>query len=169
MSYVMVGVTAFSAINQYQQGQVANAQAGLKGQALDYAAGVEQQSALETARLIRRAGRKQVGAANAAYAAAGVQVGEGSALETERQIGQDVEHDAFQALLDGNRRARGLHTDATMTRIGGEMQQSAATVNAVTTLASGAYQSMRSNGWRTAGPGFSGTQAPAPVVDYSRR
>lgn len=47
------------------------------------------------------------------------------------------------------------------------MRKTAGYVNAVGTVLSGGYQAMRSNGWRTAGPGFSGLQAPAPVEDRS--
>lgn len=163
MSWVMVAVTGMNAFNQIQQGKYANAQAGLQAAQNDYQAQVEQDNALKTAALIRRAGKRQVGQANAAYAAAGVKVGEGSTLETERQIDQDVEHDAFQAILEGGRRARGLRTEGELTRINGRMQETAGYVNAVGTVMGGMYQGMRSNGWRTNGPGFSGTQAPAPV------
>jgi hypothetical protein len=100
----------------------------------------------------------QVGAANAAYAGAGVKVGEGSAARREQEITQDYEHDAYQAILEGKRRARGLQTDAQMTRIDGSAWQTAGYVNAAGTLLGGAYQGMRS----TAGaPGRAGLQRHA--------
>jgi hypothetical protein len=163
MAWVAVAIGGMNAMNQIQQGRYANAQAGLQAQQLDYQAQVEQDTALKTAEIIRRAGRRQVGQANATYAAAGVKVGEGSALETERQIDQDVEHDAFQTILEGSRRAGGLRADAAMTRADGRAREAAGYVNAVGTALGSAYQGLKSSGWRTAGPGFSGTQAPAPV------
>lgn len=163
MAWVMVAVTGMNAFGQVMQGRTANAQAQLQAQVSDYQAKVEEQNALETAKIIRRAGQRQVGEANAAYAAAGVKVGEGSAGEVERDITQGYEHDAYQAILEGSRRASGLRTDATLTRINGRMAQTAGVVNAVGTVLSGGYGALKASGWRTAGPGFSGQQAPAPV------
>jgi len=170
MSWVLVAVTGMTAFNNVQQGRYAKAQAGLQAAMSDYQAQVEQDNALKTAEIIRRAGRKQVGQANAAFAGAGVRVGVGSASDVEREITQNYEHDAFQALLEGGRRAFGLQLDSELTRINGRMQAAAGGVNAVGTVLGGTYGAMRANGWRTAGPGFSGTQAPAPVetrtIDY---
>jgi hypothetical protein len=169
MSFITVAVIGSQAFGQLQQGKYAQGQANLNASQLDYRAQVEQHNALQAAQVIRRAGRRQVGQAVAAYAGAGVKVGEGSALEVEGQIGREVEHDAFQTLLEGDLRALGLRTDATMERIGGRMQRSASTVAAVNTVLSGGYNAMRANGWRTGGPGFSGQQKPAPVEDRSTR
>ena len=169
MSWVMVAVGGMTAFNQVQQGRTARQQGNMQAQASEFQARIEQENALKTAEIIRRAGRRQVGQASAAYAAAGVKVGEGSALETERQINLDVEHDAFQSLLEGGRRARGLQTDAEMARAQGRMAQAAGYVNAMGTVLSTGYSALRANGWRSNGPGFSGTRAPAPVEDRSFR
>lgn len=169
MSFVTMAVTAVSAFGQINAGRNAKMQGDLQGQVDDYSAQVEQQSALETARLIRRAGRRQVGAANAAYAGAGVKVGEGSAGETERQINLDVEHDAYQALLEGSRRASGLRVQGEFARSQGRMAESAGYVNAIGTVLGGYGQGLRASGWRSQGPGYSGTQKPAPVVNRDVR
>ncbi|HON29427.1 MAG TPA: hypothetical protein PLN11_00090 [Ottowia sp.] len=162
-------LAAAQGFNQVQAGRWSKAQADANAAQADYQAQLEQDNALKSAELIRRAGRNQVGQTVAAYAGAGAKVGEGSALEAERQVNQDVEHDAFQAILEGGRRARGLRTQAELTRIDGHMKQTAANVSAVGTVMGGAYGALRASGWRTAGPGFSGTQAPAPVEDRSIR
>lgn len=167
MSFVAVAVTGFNAFQNIQAGKYAQGQANLSAMQLEYQGKIERETALETARVIRRAGRKVLGQATAAYAGAGVKVGEGSASEVERQITQDVEHDAYQAILEGNRRARGMETQGALTRIDGDLRARAGYVNAIGTVLGGGYQAMRANGWRTAGPGFSGTQAPAPVTDLS--
>jgi hypothetical protein len=158
-----IAMTAMSGFSALQQGKTANAQANMQAQQADYEATIEQQNALRTAAMIRRAGAKQVGQANAAYAGAGVKIGEGSAGETERQITQDYEHDAFQALLEGSRRASGLRLDASMQRTQGKLAQSAGLVNAVGNVLQGGYSALKASGWRTNGPGWAGTQAPAPV------
>lgn len=165
MSFVTVAIAGFNAFQQVQAGKMAQGQANLQASQQEYQGQVERETALNTARIIRRAGRRQVAQANAAYAGAGVKVGEGSAGLVEQEVAQNVEHDAFQALLEGNRRARGMETDAQLTRIDGSLKKTAGYVNAVGTVLASTYQGMRANGWRTAGPGFSGQQAPAPVVN----
>ena len=100
----------------------------------------------ETHKLEKRLCR-QVGQANAAFAGAGVKVGEGSAREVERQINQDVEHDAFQTILEGDRRSLGLKTQATMARIDGSMKQTAGYVNAAGSLLATGYQAYTK--WKT--------------------
>lgn len=165
MSWVTVAVTGVSALNSISQGHTAKAQGALQQQADNYAAGVEEQSALETARIIRKAGARTVSAQTAAYAGAGVKVGEGSAAEVERQTNLDVEHDAFQALLEGSRRARGLRTQGAFAMGQGNAAQTAGYLNAATTVLAGGYGVLKSSGWRANGPGYSGGQEPAPVVN----
>lgn len=168
MSFVTVGITATSAFGQIQSGRYAKGVAGVQASEMDYRAQVENDNALKTAALIQRAGARQVGQTNAAYAGSGVVVGQGSAGAVEQEVTQNVQHDAFQALLEGSRRARGMETQADLTRIDGGMRQTAGNVNAVGTVLGGVYQGMKNNGWRTnGGPGFSGGQAPAPVTDLS--
>lgn len=169
MSFVTVAISAVTAFGQANAGRTAKLQGQLQGQADDYSAQVEQQSALETARIIRKAGRRQLGAANAAYAGAGVKVGEGSAGEVERQINLDVEHDAYQALLDGSRRATNLRLQGSGARAQGELSEAAGYVNAAGTVLGGFGQSLRASGWRSQGAGYSGTQAPARVVNRDVR
>lgn len=150
MSWISVAVVGSSALGQIQQGRYAAGQSRLQAAQDEYQAQVEEDTAMKTAELIRRAGKRQAGAANAAYAAAGVKVGEGSALEVEGQIYRDSEKDAFQAILEGGRRARGLRTDATMGRENASMQQTAGIVNAVGTVLGGVRDYKR-GGWKTGG------------------
>lgn len=163
MSWVAVAVTGMNAFQQVQSGRMARSQAGLQASMAEYQAKIEQETALKTAEVIRKAGRRQVGQAAASFAGAGVKVGEGSAAEVERDITMAYEQDAFQALLDGGRRASGLQTDAKLTRASGDMQYAAGIVNAAGTVLQGVGQYQRASGWRTQGPngwdagGFNGT------------
>lgn len=153
---VAVAVGTINAAGQIMSGRNAEAQAGLQAMQLEYQAGIEEASALKTAGLIRKAGRLQVGQTTAAYAASGVQVGQGSAAEVEREINQGVEQDAFQTILDGGRRAGGLRTEATMARIEGRNRRRAATVAAVgTMLSTGAQAYSKWNTTPSAGDGLS--------------
>jgi len=162
---ISILATSVTALGQYQQGQAAKAQANYQAGQQDYQAKVEQDDALATAEMIRKAGRRQVGEANAAFAASGVKVGEGSAGEVDREIYQGSEHDAFMSILTGDRRARGLREEADLTRAAGKNAARAGVINAFGTVLGGGYSALRNSGWRTAGPGFSGTQAPAPVIN----
>ena len=147
MSYVMVAVAGVNAFNQVQGGKWQKAQGDLQAMQADYQAKQEREAAAGMAEVIRRAGRRQMGAATAGYAAAGVRVGEGSAGEVERDIGQAVEQDAFQTLLTGNRRAAGLELEGKVARIGGKLAQSASYAQAANTLAQGYASGAKS--WKT--------------------
>jgi hypothetical protein len=119
----------------------------------------EREAALETAAIIRKAGRRQRGQATAAYAASGARVGEGSAAEVDREIVQGVEHDAFTAILEGDRRAMGLELDAKLRQIAGKAERRAGMINAVGTVLGGYAKFMDANGWKTPVPNR------APVED----
>lgn len=163
MSYVNAGMMAVNAFSSVQAGK--NARGAIESQAtqMDFQAAREEAAALDTAKVIRRAGRRQVAQTGAAYAGAGVKVGEGTAQLVEDEITQDVEHDAFQALLTGDRRANALRTQADLARITGKSTEQAGNVNAANSVLRSGYQSMQTSGWRTNGPGFSGGQQGAPV------
>lgn len=170
MSYVTVAVAGMSAMQQISAGRNANLQGQVQGQGLDYAAQQEQESALQTAGIIRRAGQRQVGQTKGSIAASGVKVDEGSAAELTQQIAHDSEMDAFQALLEGGRRSRALGVEAVGARAQGAAAKAAGYVNATGTLLGGFNSSLKANGWRTNGqPGFAGGQRGAPIEDRSIR
>lgn len=166
MSAVFVAIQAYG---QFEAGQ--NQRRLYNNQALqaDYQAQLEHEAGQQQARVIRREGQRAVGAATAGYAASGVMVDSGSAVETQRDITHAAEHDAFQAILDADRRSRGQRLEAVNARESGNMASAAGLLNAATTLATGSYNGMKASGWRSRGPGFSGTQAPAPVVDLGQK
>lgn len=87
-------------------------------------------SARGEAEVIRRNTETARGSAVAGQAASGVKVGEGSALEVERQILRLGEQDALMTILTGERRARAL-------RAGGALQAKAGS-NALTNSLLGA-------------------------------
>jgi hypothetical protein len=81
------------------QKEQANAQAQ---QALNDAA-YEQDAYKQQADKIRRAGKAQVGETNAALAASGAKLGEGTPLELKKTIIQRSEEDALTAIMSGGR------------------------------------------------------------------
>lgn len=144
----MAGSAGFSAMGSISGGNADRAQANYQAAQEDYQARVAQDDALAQADIIRKSARRTKAEASAAYAGAGVKVGEGSAEEVDRQIGIDSEHDAAMAILTGNRRARGLNQDAEMTRLAGRNAARSGVVKAFGTALSAGYQI--SSGWRTA-------------------
>lgn len=103
---------------------------------LNYQAAVERDNAQAEAQAIRRDGRRNVGTTIASIAASGVKVGQGSAADAERQVLQDTETDASMAILNGERRARGLDTQAVSRRRAGRDARASGYVGAATSLLS---------------------------------
>lgn len=146
MSFVITGLQV---VNTVQQGVAARRQADIQARQLEYQATQEREAAVEEARKVRRSGDAARGEAAAAIAASGVKVGEGSALEIDRRIGEDAESDALAALLTGGRRARSLELEAGLGRVAGKQQQAAAFASAASTALSGGYSM---SGWKTRPP-----------------
>lgn len=67
----------------------------------------------------RRAGRQARGAVLGAYGASGVKIGEGSALDIERETMQDYEQDAMMAILEGRQQQSVARRQAAMRRYAG--------------------------------------------------
>lgn len=110
---------------------------------LEYQAAVDRDNAQAQARSIRRAGERDRGQALAGIAASGIKVGQGSALDVEREIMTDTETDARMAILNGERQARGATIQADNTRRAGRDARRAGYFGAATSLlsaGSGAYR-----------------------------
>lgn len=93
-------------------------------------AALEISQSQQTARNIRRRAKEAQGAASADYAASGVDVGQGSPIEAERQIAFESEYDALNALLTGQRRAKAA-------KAGGALSSQASAFDAAGHLYSG--------------------------------
>jgi hypothetical protein len=154
---------AIQAAGQYTQGKVANINSQAEADTLEMQAAQIRRDAEFEAGTIRRQGAVARGQTLGGIVASGVRIGEGSALEAERQVMTDFEQDARMAMLTGNRQAGAAEIDAISTRRAGRAARRAASTSAVTTLLGTAAQSARAGGWRATGPGYSGSQMPAPV------
>jgi hypothetical protein len=163
MSYVNVAMAGASLISGMGSASAARKQGEAQAVLADSSAKIEESNALELAKVIRKAGRKQVAATTAGYAAAGVKVGEGSAADVQNEQIVDIEHDAFQAILEGKRRAISMRAEGRMGQIVGRARGAGEIASAMGSAIGYGYQGMKGSGWRTAGPGFSGTQQPAPI------
>ena len=113
-----------------QQKKMANyqaAQAEADAEASKAAAKVE-------AERIRKAGRQQASAANAALAASGVETGEGTALRVTSGITGDAEQDAYQTIFNGINTSNRLRSQAQADRISGSNAATAGYINAGSSL-----------------------------------
>ncbi|HHS9618854.1 TPA: hypothetical protein ACTXAA_000436 [Raoultella planticola] len=127
-----------------QQKKMANyqaAQAEADAEASKAAAKVE-------AERIRKAGRQQASAANAALAASGVDTGEGTALRVTSGITGDAEQDAFQTILSGNNQGARLNAQAQADRISGRNAATSGYISAGSSLLSAGSKAY--SGWVTA-------------------
>lgn len=163
MTVMMAASTTMSAVGSVQQGRAADRAAQVNAGQLEYQALVEQDNAQAAAQMIRRDGERSRASTVAAVAMSGASIGEWSAGDVERQVLEDTEADALTAILNGNREARGLNDSASNTRKAGRDARRAGYINATSSLLSAGAQGLKASGYRANGPGFSGTQAPAPV------
>ena len=160
-------MAGIQAVGQISQGKAASINAGAEADMLQFQGRQAADEAQGEASRIRRAGREARGSAVAAIAASGVKVGEGSALEAERQVMADYAQDEYLAILTGTRQQRAAEMEAGNVRRAGREAKRASRLQAATTLLGAGAQSARAGGWRSNGPGFSGTQIPAPVETIS--
>lgn len=98
----------------------------------------EKDAAVAQAEKIRKAARASAGQANAAMAAAGVSIGEGTPLRINEQIYKDSEDDAYSTLLTGTRRQASANAQAGMLQAEGRSAMTAGYLNAGATLLSSA-------------------------------
>lgn len=142
MAFVGMAISAAAAI---KEGRDKKHTAEMNAELMERQAAQEKDAAVAQAERIRRAGRAQQGEANAALAASGVSIGEGSAVRINEKIGQDAENDAYMTILTGDRRATSLEDRAGISRWQGNNAQTAGYMNAAASVMS-SYGKMQS-GW----------------------
>lgn len=127
-----------------QQAEAADNQAQIAENNAAYEADANKQQAEK----IRRMAKAQRGEANAALAASGVKLGEGTALEVQKDITKRSEEDALSALLSGSRAIKSGNDQADMLRASGSSALTGSLISAGTSvLSAGANYS--SGKWKT--------------------
>lgn len=156
---ITMAAAGAQAVGSITQGRAAKSQAYAEAGQLDYQAAVERDNAAAEAAVIRRMGERQRGETLAGAVASGIKIGEGSALDAERQVMQDSAVDAQLAILTGDRNARSLQASASQRRAAGRAARDAGYLQGFTSLLSAG-----SRGY------FSGAQqAPAPIINRDFR
>lgn len=128
-----------------QQKKMANYQAAQAEADADAA----KASARVEAERIRKDGRQQAAAANAAMAASGVETGEGTALRVTSGITGDAEQDAYQTIFNGINTSNRLRSQAQADRISGSNAATAGYINAGSSLLSAGATAY--SGWKKSG------------------
>lgn len=121
-----VAGTAYSVYSSQQAGKQAQLTADAQAEQSQKDADAAASAATVQADRIRRLARNQASEANAALAASGVEVGEGTAININEEIIGNAEEDAVLTIFNGqNQKARG-QVDASNYRLAGAQSRSAA-------------------------------------------
>jgi hypothetical protein len=138
------GVSAYSSMEQgKQQKKMYEDQAQQAANEGAY----KQDAAKAQAEKIRRMGAAQKGEAKAALAASGVKLGEGTALEVDKNITRNSEEDALNALLGGNRGSQASMDESSMLMRAGSNAKKTGNMNAAGTVLSTAGS--LASGWKS--------------------
>ena len=142
---LMAVSTGVSVIGQVQQGQAQKEAYNAQAQQTLNDAAYKADAAKAQAEKIRKAGRAQVGEANASLAASGVKLGEGTALEVQKTITTNAEEDALSAMLSGKRITQSAQQEADLLGTAGD--------NAVNSSVLGAGATLLKAGWKVSAGG----------------
>lgn len=152
----IVAATAYSTYSTVQQGKQAQLNANAQSEQAQLDADNAASAAVVQADRIRRLARNQASEANAALAASGVQVGEGTALNINSEIYANAEEDSAMTIFNGqNQKIRG-YTDADNTALYGSQQRSAANAQAVGNVLSTGAQ-LGGSLWKSSAQGRNGS------------
>ncbi|BBP82456.1 hypothetical protein PHLH8_20980 [Pseudomonas sp. Pc102] len=143
----LAAATAVSVYSSVQSGKQAQANANAQAEQAALDAQTERSAAVVQAERIRKLARLQNSEANAALAASGVDIGEGTPININREITQNAEEDASMTIFGGANRAQRLNTDASNYRLAGAQARSSANMQAASTLISSGSQAY--SGWRS--------------------
>lgn len=144
---LILGTAAYGAYAQDQAGKEQKKLANKNADMLDAQANDEVARGEEDAMAIRRRGRVLKGAQRAAFAAQGVDVGTGTALDLQNETDESTVVDEATARRNAARTAWGLRTNASNQRLGGRYARAAGRNQAIGTALDGtarAYPYFRS-------------------------
>ena len=114
MAYVNVVGAAIMVGGAVLQSRQNRQNAGAQAAEDDYEGQQAIEAGKQQAAIIQRAGQYATARATAAYAGSGVAVDSGSAVETATKITTDATHDAYMAILSGQKKANQLHAQGSI-------------------------------------------------------
>lgn len=155
----LAAATVYSVYTTQQSGKQASLNAEAQSDQAKLDADTAASAAVVQADRIRRLARNQASEANAALAASGVNVGEGTAVRINEEIISNAEEDAALTIFNGRNQASRLNTDASNYRLAGSQARGAANSQSIgTVLSAGAQAGMA---WKASA---AGANATAPKV-----
>lgn len=157
--------TAVTVDGQQQAAAAAADAAEAQGRSLATEAGQAQDAATAEAERIRAAARRQRAEAAVAFSGSGVSVGEGTPLKIDQEIARGGELDALNTIISGGRGADSLTRESAAFGAQAGAIKRAANTQSFSTVMSSGKQAISASGWRANGPGFSGGQKPAPIIN----
>lgn len=135
---LMAAGTVATVAGQQQQARQQQKMYEAQAQQTANQAAYEKDAARARAEKIRKMGKAQQGEAKAALAASGVKLGEGTALEVQKDIAQRAEEDALTAILQGDRYQQSADAEIEMlNKAGSNARSNANMASAGSILSSG--------------------------------
>ncbi len=135
-TWVALAAAAASAAAAVYQGNVQKKTAEVNAELQRREGEQQKDAAMAQAEKIRKAAQAQQGQANAALAASGVAIGEGTPLRINEQIAHDSESDAYSVLLTGKRQQQAANDQAGLLQYQGKAAQTGGYINAGASLLS---------------------------------
>jgi fermentation-respiration switch protein FrsA (DUF1100 family) len=135
-SWIAVAAAAASAAAAVYQGNVQKKTAEVNAELQRRQGEQDKDAAMAQAEKIRKAAQAAQGQANAAIAASGVAIGEGTPLRINEQIAKDSESDAYSVLLTGKRQQQAANDQAGLLQYQGKAAQTGGYLNATASLLS---------------------------------
>lgn len=157
----MAAAAAYSAYSTVQSGKQQQLNANAQAEQAELDAKTERSAAEVQAERIRKLARIQASEANAALAKSGVEVGEGTAININREIYENAEEDAALTIFGGANRAGRMNLEASNLRLAGSQARSNANAQAGATLLSTAGSI--ASGWKTSAGGINKQGQATPL------
>ncbi|WP_256824962.1 hypothetical protein [Pseudomonas kurunegalensis] len=139
--------TAYSAYSSVQQGKQAQLNADAQSEQAQLDADNSLSAAKVQAERIRKMARSQASQANAALAASGVEVGEGTAININKEIIGDAEEDAVLTIFNAQEAKKRGYVDASNMQLAGSQARTAANMQATSSVLAGAANI--ASGWKS--------------------
>lgn len=153
----MAAATVYSVYSTQQSGKQAQLNANSQADQAQKDADAAASAATVQADRIRRLARNQASEANAALAASGVEVGEGTAININKEIYANAEEDATLAILNGQaQKARG-YVDSSNYQLAGSQARANANAQSIGTVLQGAANI--ASGWKASAQSRNGAVA----------
>lgn len=145
--YSAIAGTALSGYSAYESGKTQEEWGSYQAKQSSADATAELGAAEVEADRIRKMARQQASAANAALANAGVETGEGTALNINHDIYYESEQDAMLTVLGGKDRYQRGMAESSGYNTRGKQAKQAGNINIATSLLDGSYKV--ASGWKT--------------------